>query len=309
MTRAREPVVRLDRRGFIRAALASAGAVALGACARGAATAPDGAGQPLPSGFDDVRLDPASRPGLGVFLGGLEFIAGTHERVPIGLVDTKGLALDGLEGARAWIGDGASSTGPFDVTWHRWTRPAPDALGFYLTSMPIPDVTRATVLVEAGGLYGSTLMEPFPAPRVPGPGQRAIAVATPTFDDARGVVNVCTREPACPMHDVRLDDAMRGGGPVVLTIASPRLCSSRTCGPVVDEIMAVRRARPDVAYVHAEVYAGDTSTKLSPTSRAWFIESEPWAWLIGPDGRIAARFQGPVLAAELTAAIDRLETA
>ena len=39
--------------------------------------------------------------------------------------------------------------------------------------------------------------------------------------------------------------------------------------------------------------------------REWGLPSEPWIFLVGRDGRVKARFEGSVSAAELTAAVRK----
>src|SRR5207245_1877218 len=49
--------------------------------------------------------------------------------------------------------------------------------------------------------------------RGPGPGGKAIAVATPTVADHRGVEPYCTDTPPCSMHAISLDRALASGRP------------------------------------------------------------------------------------------------
>jgi hypothetical protein len=97
--------------------------------------------------------------------------------------------------------------------------------------------------------------------------------------------------------------------PFVVTFATPRFCTSRTCGPVVDVVDYVRRnsAGSGVRFIHVEVF-----TKNRPAlgynrwMRQWGLQSEPWTFLVGRDGLVKAKFEGSVSAAELEAAIRRL---
>ena len=94
--------------------------------------------------------------------------------------------------------------------------------------------------------------------------------------------------------------------PFVVTFATPRFCTSRVCGPVVDVVDAVRRRfeRRGVRFIHVEVFrANDPSKGLNRWMREWGLTSEPWTFLVGRDGRVKAEFQGSVSAAELSAAI------
>jgi hypothetical protein len=38
--------------------------------------------------------------------------------------------------------------------------------------------------------------------------------------------------------------------------------------------------------------------------REWGLQSEPWTFLVGRDGRIKAKFEGSVSAAELRSAVE-----
>ena len=103
------------------------------------------------------------------------------------------------------------------------------------------------------------------------------------------------------MHDKR---------PFVVVFATPKYCTSRTCGPVVDVVSAVRR-RPTSAglsFVHVEIYKDNDPAKgENRWVREWKLPSEPWIFLVGADGRVRERFEGTVSVQELDAAVRRLQ--
>jgi len=91
--------------------------------------------------------------------------------------------------------------------------------------------------------------------------------------------------------------------------ATPKFCSSRTCGPVVDVAQAVQRrfAGSGVRFIHVEVYKDNNPAQgFNRWFREWRLPSEPWVFVVGRDGRIKARFEGSVSEAELSAAVRRL---
>jgi hypothetical protein len=97
--------------------------------------------------------------------------------------------------------------------------------------------------------------------------------------------------------------------PFVVTFATPRYCSSRTCGPVVDVVDQVRRRFPGgaVRFIHVEIYRDNDPRKgENRWVREWQLPSEPWTFLVGRDGRIKAKFEGPVSARELELAVRHL---
>jgi len=297
---------KIDRRHFLKLVALGAGALTassiLEACAK--------SGVPIPPSLRNAvrAIGKNEKPDLQLFPGGQEFLANTAQRFPFGITDLDGMQILGPP-ARIWFGQDSTAQGPFPATLEKFrTVEQPgDPTGFYVTSIPMRASGLAWVMAEARGLYGFAPIAVLDAPTTPGVGHRAIAVATPTPGHLRGVSRLCTRSPACPMHDVSLDAALRAHKPIVFTIASPLLCTSRTCGPVVDEVLDLSaRRKKDAIFLHAEPYKGDTATALSPAATAWRIPSEPWTWIIDKTGVVRARFEGPVVAAEIEPAVAKV---
>lgn len=145
------------------------------------------------------------------------------------------------------------------------------------------------------------------------PGQPMPAVRTPSPGDNAGVEMPCTRSPACPWHDVSLDQALKKGRPLAVLVATPAFCQTATCGPVLDVLL---RAAPEVAdkvgFVHLEVYATRpkgpevADTPLSPAVKAFALASEPVLFLVGPDGTVKDRIDGLYGTTEAAAALRKL---
>ncbi|MDQ2984926.1 MAG: hypothetical protein M3R70_13540 [Actinomycetota bacterium] len=73
-------------------------------------------------------------------------------------------------------------------------------------------------------------------------GARAPASRTPTVGTA-ALTALTTRQPpdhALLRHSV--SESLAARAPFVVTFATPRFCVSRTCGPIVDVVDAVRRS-------------------------------------------------------------------
>ena len=89
--------------------------------------------------------------------------------------------------------------------------------------------------------------------------------------------------------------------------ATPKFCTSRTCGPVVDVVSHVRKqfAGSPVRFIHAEVYENNNPAKgYNRWMREWGLQSEPWVFLVGRDGKIKASFEGSLSPRELRAAVE-----
>jgi hypothetical protein len=142
----------------------------------------------------------------------------------------------------------------------------------------------------------------------PAVGARAIPSRTPTLGTAP-VDKLTTRVPPdrALLH-YSVAESLRAHVPFVLAFATPRFCTSRTCGPVVDVVDGVRRsfARTRIRFIHVEIYRdNDPSKGENQWVRQWNLPSEPWIFLVGADGRIKAKFEGAVSSAELASAVRR----
>jgi len=160
---------------------------------------------------------------------------------------------------------------------------------------------RIVAATPAGG--GLTVTKDGPVPDV---GERAPVVHTDTLASVDGNVELLdTRRPASTMHDADFADVV-GRKPTVLLFATAALCQSRVCGPVIDVTEQVKAERGDeVDFVHQEIYVDNQVDKgQRPPVAAWGLPTEPWAFVVGADGRVVARFEGAFSAEELNAAID-----
>jgi hypothetical protein len=144
---------------------------------------------------------------------------------------------------------------------------------------------------------------------VPDVGERAPRVDTPTVESAGGdVKSIDTRVPPGTMHEDNLADVL-GRRPVMLLFATPALCQSRVCGPVVDIAEQVKATHDgDTAFIHMEIYNDNQLEKgFRPQVAAYKLPTEPWAFAIDRDGRVAARIEGAYSERELREAVQAAE--
>jgi hypothetical protein len=146
--------------------------------------------------------------------------------------------------------------------------------------------------------------------KVPAVGEMAPKITTPTTASAGGdVAKIDTRDPHDDMHDVNFADAY-GKRPIVLVFATPALCQSRVCGPVVDIAEQTRHARPkdDVAWIHMEIYNNNNlNDGYRPQFLRYHLPTEPWLFTIDRKGKITSRIEGAFSASELEKAVDDAE--
>jgi hypothetical protein len=145
-------------------------------------------------------------------------------------------------------------------------------------------------------------------PRIPAVGEQAPTIHTPTAADVGGDLSkIDTRLPPDQMHAVDFADVV-GKQPVVLVFATPALCQSRVCGPVVDVAQQVADEYEGKAdFIHMEVYNdNDPSKGIRPQLGAYGLESEPWTFLIDSDGVVRDRIEGAYGVSELEQAMNKI---
>lgn len=170
----------------------------------------------------------------------------------------------------------------------------------------------ALIRDDSGNLSYS-LLAPSPVvgafPDVPKVGEKAPVIDTPTAEDVGGdLAKIDTRQPPSTMHEVDFADVV-GKEPVVLLFATPALCQTRVCGPVVDIAEQVKDGRPDdAAFIHMEIYKDNVvgEDNLRPQVESFGLPSEPWLFVIDEDGRISTEIEGAFSEGELDAALDKV---
>lgn len=163
----------------------------------------------------------------------------------------------------------------------------------------------------ADGQPGAAVFQIQANPPSPVVGKRAPASQSPTTGNARGVNPICTRTPQCSMHAMSIADALAARKPLVVNFGTPKFCTSRTCGPVVDLVEEqAKRVGAEANFVHVEVYKNlQDALKPSGTSSTfaeWKLAVEPWTYFIGADGIIKDRWMGAMGNRELARAVDSL---
>ena len=166
-------------------------------------------------------------------------------------------------------------------------------------------VVRLDGRVMAAGNAGGAVIVATTS-RVPDVGDRAPRVNTPSKADAGAdIESIDTRQPPSSMHESDFADVV-GKKPVVLLFATPALCQSRVCGPVVDIAEQVKARRGDeVEFIHQEIFVDNEIDKgFRPQVLRWRLPTEPWVFAVDRSGRVAARIEGAFSAKELEQAVD-----
>ena len=279
----------------------------------------------FPSGADKtMRALRESAPGGAVFAPSVSQLRPGTNRIGFALFD-EARAQVVPDAVAVYVGgtDGRGLRGPFEARreslrvkpqfMSRQTAADLDEIdSFWVADVELPKRGRyvLTALASVDGELQSTSQIEMRAGGRGGPpdvGDRAIKVDTDTVEDAGGDLStIDTRiPPLADLHEKSLSEVL-GKEPVVLAFATPQLCQTRVCGPVVDVVAEVKAATEgDVTFIHQEIYKdNDINKGFRPQVGQWGLPTEPWIFLIDRDGRIVDRFEGAVSVAELQRAVD-----
>ena len=213
------------------------------------------------------------------------------QRIAFALADGSAYA-SGPPAKLAFGAQGQSVGRPVDTVLH--ARGLPKRRGIYTADVTLPQAGAYLGVVQVGGKGDASLaFQVQPTSKAPVPGQPAPRAASPTLADPMGVDPICTRNPPCPLHEVSLDTTIGAGKPVAVMLATPALCQSRYCGPVLDDLLTLTDQYKDrITFVHVEIYTNLSGNETTPTVQAWGIQTEPWLFGVDATGNVVSRLDG-----------------
>ena len=157
---------------------------------------------------------------------------------------------------------------------------ATDVLGVYVAQVrfPRPGPWGIEVLARQGdGTVEAArfTVEALAAGHAPMPGTPAPRSRNLVVTDVADLRTLDSSDPPDPrLHQHRIADAIIQGKPQVIVFATPKYCTSRVCGPVVDVVRTLIPAYGDrVVFIHQEIYNNNNASDgLRPQVLAYAME-------------------------------------
>jgi len=276
----------------------------------GAAQDPQPSEFPKPGGKTLQALADEIGGGPEMGLAGSVFLAGQKNRVAFGVIDDQSGFVYGKTALYVAPTPESPAKGPYVAPADVLVTEAPYRSQQAATEAdPFAAVYAAQVPFAKTGQYAVMAVtivggKPVAAPgqleaiakaddQIPQVGEPAPTVQTDTVASAGGDVEaIDTRRPTSDMHENFANQL--GKKPVALLFATPQLCQSRVCGPVVDVGLQLRSRYGDqVEMIHQEVYTDNDPNKgLRKPLQEFKLQTEPWLFVVGKDGKITARLEG-----------------
>jgi hypothetical protein len=187
-------------------------------------------------------------------------------------------------------------------------------------TFPSVGVWTATLAFTSDG-QPQTLTSQFgvsDAPALPAPGQKALDTTNLTMADTN--VNPASidsramdgkKVPDPELHLDTIAGALAAHQPILALFATPVFCMSQFCGPSTDALEQIAHTGPkNVAYIHIEIYKDYAKHEVNTAAKQWLLRNgnltEPWLFLIGPDGKIVDRWSPLFDPSEVRAELDRV---
>jgi hypothetical protein len=283
-----------------------------------------------------------SRRGLIAQVASYELVAGEDNRLIVGLLTEQNRLVVGgeVEFGFMFLGDEGASESASAGTATGTFLPLPGQEGTELPDRPTivspaeargvyraetvtfarPGFYEVEVHVDLGGGDVRTAIAAFQVvaePAYPAPGDRAPRTDTlslrsdapPEAIDSRAGIE--GRIPDRELHRVTIADAIRRGRPALVVFSTPVYCISQFCGPITEMVAGLARDYRGVAeFIHVEIWRNFQEQVVNRGAAEWLLRkgdlTEPWVFLIGPDGRILARWDNVATREEIEPWLERL---
>ena len=182
-----------------------------------------------------------------------------------------------------------------------------------------PGYWSVSVMLDLGGpLKVSTAFKVLTKHSVPyvgdpAPPSQNLTLSTPGAPpeavDSRASANTPVPDPE--LHQTTVAQALAEHRPVVLVISTPTYCVSLFCGPVTEMVAGLAKDYANRArFIHIEVWKDYKAQQLNDAAKEWIAKgediNEPWVFVIGADGKVAARFDNIVSREALEALLQKL---
>jgi hypothetical protein len=190
---------------------------------------------------------------------------------------------------------------------------ATDVRGIYVTQVTFerPGLWGLEVLAKQGDGPIEVLrltVNVLAAPSTPALGTPAPRSHNLIASDVQDLSRIDTSDPPDPrLHQVRIADAIAQGRPQVIVFATPKFCTKRICGPVVDVVRTLLPAYGErVVFTHQEIWQDAAAHEFFPTVAEWGLQTEPWIFVVDGKGIVRGKFEGLTTAQEIEAALKQM---
>ena len=187
---------------------------------------------------------------------------------------------------------------------------ADDVKEIYVATLTLPRTGKQWVVVQPRGVafQGFQILDVKAKPTAIAVGDAAPASKNPTLATKPAKRITTARPPDLGLLRYSVADSLEQKKPFVVAFATPALCQSRTCGPTVDVVDAVRKRfeSKGIRFIHIEIYEDNIpGNGVNRWVKEWKLPTEPWVYVVDREGIVRDRFEGAISIPELEQSIRR----
>jgi hypothetical protein len=320
----------ITRRAFLRTATLGGAALYVASC--GGSSDDDDSATSTPGSTNATPTPGGPVTSIQPVLLAKEFVAGAESRFIFGLLDNQNDFLPEADVNLRFFrigADGRTGTLAFEAPARYLVMDVEGAhthdnssgetvteetVPFYVADVPFDVAGRwgaevAATLPGESASQTQLAWEVLAAPQTPVDGAAPPASQNDTAATNPNTESLCSRNPACDLHDIVIGDAIGKGRPMVVQFSTPAFCETRFCGPVLEALLTqVPAYRDRIDFVHIEVYQDFQLQRYRPAVQEWGLTGEPYTFFVGADGLVRSRFEAIFTIDELKAQLDGLLT-
>lgn len=178
----------------------------------------------------------------------------------------------------------------------------------YVANLELPKTGKQWIVVQPRGVafQGFQILDVKARPTAVAVGDRAPASNNPTLATKPASKLTTSRPPDTGLLRYSVAESLKARAPFVVAFATPAFCESRTCGPTVDVVDAVRKRLESkgIRFIHIEIYEDNVpGNGVNRWVSEWKLPTEPWVFVVDRAGVVRDRFEGAVSVGELERSI------
>ena len=179
-----------------------------------------------------------------------------------------------------------------------------DVKEIYVATLELPRTGKQWVVIQPRGVryQGFQILDVKAKPTAVAVGEKAPPSNNPTLATKSASEITTSRPPDTELLRYSVAESVKAKAPFVVTFATPAFCESRTCGPTVDVVEAVRKRfeAKGIRFIHVEIYEDNLpGNGVNRWVKEWKLPTEPWVFVVDRDGVVRDRFEGAISVAEL----------
>ncbi len=183
-----------------------------------------------------------------------------------------------------------------------------DVKEIYVANVQLPRTGKQWVVIQPRGVafQGFQIIDVKAKPVAITIGDRAPASKNPTLSTRPASKITTARPPDTGLLRYSVAESLQAKKPFVVAFATPAFCQSRTCGPTVDVVDAVRKRFESrgIRFIHIEIYEDNLpGNGVNRWVKEWKLPTEPWVYVVDQRGVVRDRFEGAVSVDELERSI------